>query len=412
MKNVAWILIFFIGWSCNSSSGHDTTQSASVKDDSLEYYPPTPVKLSQQQFRQYYRSVSHFFDSCLIRRGFNGGILVAKDGAVIYEAYAGFADLRTKSALTDSTPTHIASSGKTFTGMAILRMVQENLLSLNDPLEKFFPEFPYPGVTVKMLLNHRSGLPNYVYFMSPKEWKDKQVTNNDVLNHLYSDKPGQNFRPGRRFSYSNTNYVLLALIIEKISGKSYPDYMRTKFFEPLGMKHTYVFTLKDTSTAIHSFAANGAVWTNDHLEGTYGDKNIYTTPRDLLKWDQAFYTDQIISKPLQDSAFTPYSNERPSVHNYGLGWRLLMLRNHKKVIYHNGRWHGFNAAFARLTEEKVTIIVLGNKYNSRIYSSAREAYDIFGDYNQDGSNDEEDKEIVISSRGTKTMALAGRKLKK
>jgi CubicO group peptidase (beta-lactamase class C family) len=349
--------------------------------------------MDKLEYRHYYRELSHYFDSTLLTKGFNGGILIAKDGAVIYEKYAGYADPRTKAPMTDTTMMHIASAGKTFTGMAALRLVQENLLSLNDPLEKFFPEFPYEGVTIQMLLNHRSGLPNYVYFVPAGKWdKKKYVTNADVLNLLYTEKPGRLFRPGTRFTYSNTNFVLLALIIEKITGQSFPDFIRRKFFEPLGMTHSYIFTMKDSAAATQSFTAVGTHWTYDCLEGTYGDKNLYTTPQDLLKWDQAFYTDQIIRKSLQDSAFTPYSLERPSIHNYGLGWRLLMLPNGKKVIYHNGRWHGFNAAFARLTDEKATIIILGNKYNSHIYTAARHAYDIFGDYLQTRDGDQEEND--------------------
>jgi CubicO group peptidase (beta-lactamase class C family) len=410
MKTISQaIAVIIIAWSCNTSSGNNTPVTTK-KDDSLQYYPPTPAKLDQQQFRRYYRELSRYFDSTLLRHGFNGGILIAKDGAVIYEKYAGFSDLRTKEPMTDSTMLHIASAGKTFTGMAILRMIQENKLSLNDSLEKFFPAFPYPGVTVKMLLSHRSGLPNYVYFIPNSNWDKKQyATNADVLNQLYTEKPKRIFAPGTRFTYSNTNFVLLAMIIEKLSGQAFPDYMRTKIFEPLGMKHTYVFTLKDSLTATQSFQPNGALWQYDCLEGTYGDKNIYTTPQDLLKWDQAFYTDQLINKALLDSAFTPYSLERPSMHNYGLAWRLLMIPNGKKVIYHNGRWHGFNAAFARLTDEKVTIIILGNKYNSRIYTAARDAYDLFGDYRQTRDRDEEEMDSTETSTQTKAPRKASRK---
>ncbi|MEI9912477.1 MAG: serine hydrolase domain-containing protein [Bacteroidota bacterium] len=140
-----------------------------------------------------------FFDSTLLRRGFSGGILIAKDGDIIYEKYAGFGDTRKKETMDDSTSLHIASSGKTFTGMAILRMVQENKLSLDDSLETFFPAFPYHGVTVKMLLSHRSGLPNYVYFIpNSKTWNKKQdVTNADVLNLLYTEQPKRIFKPVR-----------------------------------------------------------------------------------------------------------------------------------------------------------------------------------------------------------------------
>jgi CubicO group peptidase (beta-lactamase class C family) len=328
---------------------------------------------------------------------------VAKDGNIVYEKYEGYADLRKKIPMTDSTMMHIASSGKTFTGMAILRLAQENQLSLDDQLEKYFPEFPYSGITIQMLLSHRSGLPNYVHFLPASKWDKKKIaTNEDVLNMLYSERPTRMFKPGTRFTYSNTNFVLLAMIVEKITGKPFPEFMKEKFFDPLGMKHTYIFTLKDSANAVQSYEANGRLWQYDCLEGTYGDKNLYTTPEDLLKWDQAFYTEEILNKQMQDSAFTPYSNERRSMHNYGLGWRLLMIPNGKKVIYHNGRWHGFNAAFARLTDEKVTIIILGNKYNSRIYTAARDAYDIFGDYRQTygGEDDEAENNAPVVKKTT------------
>jgi CubicO group peptidase (beta-lactamase class C family) len=382
------LLLFVYG--CTGVSSNKQVVVAEP-EDSLQYYPPTPGQLNKQEFRKYVRELSSFFQSRLITRSFNGCILIAKDGHPLYEKYIGFADMRTKAPMTDTTSIHIASTSKTFTGVAVLRLVQENKLSLNDTIQKFFPGLPYPGVTVKMLLSHRSGLPNYVYFMDKSGWdKKKQVTNNDMLDVLYKEQPGKYYQPGKRFSYCNTNFVLLAMIVEKVTGMPFPQYMQQKYFGPLQMNHTYVFTLADMDRATRSFKYNGVIWDNDHLEGTYGDKNIYSTPKDLLKWDQALYTDQLLSKALLDSAFTPYSNERPSIHNYGLGFRMLNLRNGKKVIYHFGRWHGFNAAFARLTDEKATIIILGNKYNRNIYSTANKCYDIFGNYGPGSDNNEED----------------------
>jgi len=400
MKRIAWIIAIIVtgGWNCNSSSGNKQYEPL---EDSLEYYPPTPAPLTKQKFREHYRVLSNFFETRLLRRGFNGGILVAKDGAIIYEKYYGSQDLRKKDPLTDSSALHIASTSKTFTGMAILRLAQEKKLSLDDSLQTFFPGLPYPGIDVQMLLNHRSGLPNYVYFMPNSDWDEKQyVKNADVLNFLYTEKPGRSFAPDRNFSYSNTNYVLLAMIIERVTGMSYADYLQQQFFEPLGMKDTYVYSPEDSARSIPSFTASGTFWENDFLDHTYGDKNIYSTPRDLLKWDQAFYTHHLLDRQMLDSAFTAYSNERPSKHNYGLGWRLLNLSPDKKVIYHNGRWHGFNSAFARLTDERVTIIILGNKYNSNIYTTARKAYDLFGDYLQSG--DEEEEAPIYSSKKSNT----------
>ncbi|MEI9944802.1 MAG: serine hydrolase domain-containing protein [Chitinophagaceae bacterium] len=395
MKNILCTCLFFIViYGCNHS-----TPVAEVPEDSLQYYPPTPGKIDKQEFRRYNRILSSFFDSMLLNHGFNGGILVAKNGAVLYEKYLGYADLRKKDLLTDTTSFHIASTSKTFTSIAILNLIQQNKLSLSDSIQRFFPALPYPGVTVKMLLNHRSGLPNYIYFVPNTRWDQKKnVTNKDVLQILYNDKPAKSFSPGKHFSYSNTNFVLLALIVEKITRKPFPEYMKENFFQPLQMNHTYVYTVADADHSIKSFNYNSSVWDNDFLEETYGDKNIYSTPQDLLKWDQALYTDQLVGKALLDSAFTPYSNERPSVHNYGLGFRMLMLPSGKKVIYHFGRWHGFNSAFARLTDEKVTIIILGNKFNRNIYNTAHHCYDIFGDYYQNGNEGGENESPETSSK--------------
>jgi CubicO group peptidase (beta-lactamase class C family) len=287
-------------------------------------------------------------------------------------------------------------------GIAMLRLVQEGKISLSDTINKFFPDFPYPGITIQLLLSHRSGLPNYLYFMSSSKWdKKKYVTNEDMLNMIYSDKPKRSYPPDTHFSYSNTNFVLLAMILERVTGKPYPEYMQEKFFGPLQMKHTYVFTLKDTLTATPSFTNTGNYWNNDFLDGTYGDKNIYSTPEDLFKWDQALYTDQVIRPSLLDSAFQPYSNERNSIHNYGLGWRLETLRNGKKVVYHYGKWHGFNAAFARLIDEKATVIILGNRFTRSIYSVAHLCYNFFGDYGQKMGDDEEESDSLRGSPAIK-----------
>jgi CubicO group peptidase (beta-lactamase class C family) len=344
-------------------------------------------------------------DTALIDKGFNGGILIAKNGAVIYEKYVGRIDLRKTDSLTDSTALHIASTSKTFTAAAILRMTEEGKLSLKDTLTKFFPDFPYTGITVQMLLTHRSGLPNYLYFMSNNKWgmdsngkwNKQYARNEDVLQMMIRKKPDPTGKPNGRFNYCNTNYLLLALIIEKISGISFPEYMRQNFFAPLQMSHTYVFTLKDTLTATPSFTPKGIYWNLDFLDATYGDKNVYTTPKDLLKWDQALYTDQVISHALLDSAFAPHSFEKVSIHNYGMGWRLQLLPNGKKIVYHFGKWHGSNAAFARLVNDTATIIILGNRFNRQIYNAADLCYDIFGDYMQRQVPDSDEIDSIKTS---------------
>lgn len=384
---VVAILLFSI-CSCESSSKSETAlMTRAVHEPELPFSP-----LDDDEKEKLHDEIEYRLNRSLLRTSFNGAILIAKNGTIVYEKYVGLKQPRVKDAdsIDAETPFQIASTGKTMTAAAVLKLAEDGKLNLNDSINKWFPGFPYPGITVKMLLNHRSGLPNYLYYMEKGDWDRKKLASNqDVLNTLMQWKPGRAYAPDRRFNYSNTNYVLLALIVEKASGLSFPDYMKRNIFEPLGMNHTFVHTLKDTAQVLMSYQPNNALWTLDFSDGPYGDKNIYSTPRDLLKWDQSFYTHQILSKEMIDSAFTPYSNERPGVHNYGLGWRMLNLPNDKNVYYHNGHWHGFNSAFARLVDENATIIIISNKYNMSVYTTAKNLYSVFSNYDGKADNGEE-----------------------
>jgi CubicO group peptidase (beta-lactamase class C family) len=372
---------------CQSSG--KKKQVASTQKDSTRKAPLFPPLTADEQ-KRYHDAVEYVLNRSLYRTGFNGGVLVAKNGTIVYEKYTGFHDLRQKDSLHADVPFQIASTSKTLTAAAVLKLVQEGKLNLDDSVTKFFPQFPYPDVTVKNMLNHRSGLPNYLYYMELGKWPRTQIASNgDVLNTLINWHPTQAYQPNRHFNYCNTNYVVLASIVEQVSGISFPEYMKQNFFIPLGMNNTFVQS-GTTPLVTQSYQRNGAVWTLDFSDGPYGDKNIYSTPRDLLKWDQALYEGKILSPQIQDSAFTPYSHEKPGIHNYGLGWRMLLFPNGKKVVYHNGHWHGFNSAFARLTDEKATIIILSNKYNTAVYTTAKKLYNLFGNYDRKQKDDGEE----------------------
>lgn len=325
-------------------------------------------RLSKAEADRCRRIAEDFYDSSLKRTGFNGAMLVAKKGQIIFEQYNGFAHLNGKDSITANTPFHIASTTKTFTAMAVLKLAEEGKLNINDSLQKFFPGFPYEGMTVKILLNQRSGLPNYAYYLEKVNWDDNvKVTNEDVLQTLIQHKPDLQNAVNRRFNYSNTNFVLLALIIERVSGKSYADYLQEVFFTPLQMTNTKVFNRNDSATATPSYMWNGVQEAFTYLDVTYGDKNIYSTVKDLLKWDQALYGNKLFKQSTLDSAFQPYSFEKPGIHNYGFGWRMYTLANNNKIIYHNGWWHGNNSTFYRVLPDSLTIIILGNKFNRNIY---------------------------------------------
>lgn len=324
-------------------------------------------KLSDAEESYYNFAARDYYEKLLVKSNFNGSILVAKNGQIIFEDYRGFHDFKLRDSINPQTPFHLASISKTFTGMMTLKLWEEGRLSLNDSIQKYFPALPYKGVTIRMLLSHRSGLPNYLYFMD-KGWNRKiKATNEDVIHYMEVNKPPVEAQAGRSFHYCNTNFMLLASIIEKITGKPYPQYMKDSLFTPLGMNSTFVFSIVDTANYIPTYSVSKP-FPMDHLDCTYGDKNIYSTVRDLLQWDKSLYQHTFLTKATLDSAFTPQSHERRSMHNYGLGWRLFTNPT-DSIIYHNGKWHGTNTAFTRLVEDTATIIVLGNKVNRNIYRS-------------------------------------------
>jgi len=151
------------------------------------------------------------------------------------------------------------------------------------------------------------------------------------------------------------------------------------------MTDTYIFSQADFDRSMPSFEWNNRKYGLEFMDLVYGDKNVYSTVRDMLKWDQAMYDGKLFSAETLQAAFTGYSYEKAGQRNYGLGWRMTEVDNGKKIIYHNGWWHGNNTVFIRLPEEKATIIVLGNKYNRNIYH-AKQLCDLFGDYKQSHNN--------------------------
>ena len=388
MKNltkVATIISFFV---CGCYATTDKKDKKKTAQDSASHYPVTP-KLPPEEFRHYFREVESFYENTLAASHFNGGFLVAKKGEIIFEKYAGTAHMRAKDSITANTPFHLASVSKTFTGMAILKLWEEGKLKISDDVSTYLTGFNYPGVTVKTLLNHRSGLPNYVHVMELNGWdKKKIVSNQDVLEFLIANKNKLHpASPDRHFSYCNTNYALLALIIEKVSGLPYGQYLQQTFFTPLQMTNSFVAITDSASKLYPSYNWRNREEPYTFLDAVYGDKNIYSTPRDLLKWDMALTYGNIFKPVTLDSAYSGYSFEKKGIKNYGLGWRMYLYPDQKKIIYHNGWWHGNNTVFVRLIQDSATVIILGNKYNRRIYD-AKKLYPAFGKYEGDAGDDE------------------------
>ena len=253
--------------------------------------------------------------------------------------------------------------------MAILKLWENAALLLDDPVTNYLEGFLFPLITFRNLLSHRSGLPNYVHFVEKMGWDTHRfVTNTDILQLLIDN--ADKLKPGRAnayFDYCNTNYALLALIVEKVSQISFSDYLNKVFFKPLGMNNSFVFSIDMAESVLPSYKFNNQREPIMFLDAIYGDKNIYSTPRDMMKWDYALSTNQLFAQKTLEEAFKGYSYERRGTRNYGLGWRLVEMPSGKKIIYHNGWWHGNNTVFTRFIKEQITIIILGNKYNKTIY---------------------------------------------
>lgn len=395
------IIAGFILFSCQGSGS--STKKEKSKDSLSVIELPKPLPLSKAEAERLHNACEQWYDSALMLRGFNGGMLVAKNGNIVFEKYTGTAHLPGTDLITANTPLQIASVSKTFTAMAVLKLWQDGKLNIDDELSKYITNFNYPGVTVRSLLDHRSGLPNYLYFMEDLGWdKTKIATNEDVLDYLVNKKATlENITsPNTHFTYCNTNYALLALLVEKVSGMKFPVYLQQTFFGPLQMKNTFVYQPTDSVKPALSYDFRGRLIPLNHLDGVYGDKNIYTTPQDLFTWDRALTSNKIFTPETLTQAYTPYSNEKAGIRNYGLGWRMNIYPDGKKMIYHNGWWHGSNAAFIRLLPENATIIVIGNRYNRAVYH-AKVLCGLFGNYN----NGEEEEESESSKTADSVLPL-------
>jgi CubicO group peptidase (beta-lactamase class C family) len=338
--------------------------------------------ISAVEKKKLQQKIQFFYDKFYVPNHFSGSLLVAKNGHIIYEKYSGMANFETNDTITSQTPLHIASLSKVLTATATLLLVDSKKITLDQKVNTILDGFPYDDVTVRTLLNHRSGIRNYSYFTDKKEiWNQRDtLRNKDLIPILNEHSILQEYRADTHFSYCNTNYAFLALIIEKITKMDYPTAMQKLIFDPLGMKNTFVFDLKrDSKTASQSYKGNKIKYANNYLDAIYGDKNIYSTPRDLLKFDMATYNTAFLNKKLLKEVFKGYSYESRGTRNYGLGIRMFEWEDGKKMFYHNGWWHGNTSAYIKLKDEKVTLICVSNKY-TRVTYKLKLLSSLFGDY--------------------------------
>jgi CubicO group peptidase (beta-lactamase class C family) len=365
-RRIAPVIVAAVMASCsNSDGGHSKAEA--------EKFPwEDSVALSTSEIRLA-SDIDTFFQNKVRQTGFNGSVLVAREGRVVYRNTFGIADRKTNSPLTDSSQFQIASVTKPFTATAILQLYEKKKLLLDDPVNRYLKDFPYDSVTIRMLLSHRSGLPNYIYLLDTlKLPADSFLTNRMIAEYFAEKRPPLQATPGRRFQYSNSNYAVLALLIEKVSGQSYREYLQRNIFHRCHMYHTFVRDVRSEATPLNQTQGYyGRDWNPVPpviYDGVAGDKGIYSTPYDLFLFDQALNHGLLLKEETLAEAYRGYSYEKPGIKNYGLGWRIKEFPDGDKLIYHNGWWRGYNSSFERRPDSGICVVVLTNKFNRSTYN--------------------------------------------
>ncbi len=314
--------------------------------------------------------------------------LVKKDGKMVFEKGYGVRDLRSKTNINAQTNFRLASFTKQFTAMAIMLLVRDRKLRYDETLTEIFPDFPAYGktITVRNLLNHTSGLPDYEDLMDEAEktggpiWSaEKQIQDAEVLQLLEKQSQGK-FAPGTKWEYSNSGYVVLGSIVAKVSGGSFGEFVHESIFSPLNMNHSVVFEKgknQVTNRAYgHSKKENHFVESDQSsTSATQGDGGIYSNLEDLSKWDDALRNHTLLSEKDFLSAITPAKlppgaearlaedvpdSLRGQAGAYGFGW-FLNLQDPHPLIWHYGDTMGFKSAILRYTRDHVTVILLCNR---------------------------------------------------
>jgi|SRR5579871_4550095 len=305
---------------------------------------------------------------------FSGVVLVADHGKSIYHKAFGFANAETKQKLDTAFIFELASVSKQFTAMLIAMLQTDGKLQYDDAIEKYLPGLPYPGITVRHLLNHISGLPDYQKLMDEKWDKSKVAANDDIISYLKKFHPPSLFKPGEKYEYSNTGYVLLGSIVEKVSGKDFVAFCHEKIFDPLKMTSTDIRS-KQQKNAITNFAlgyifapekgrfiradsfpsSNYTIW----LGGRKGPGRISSTTSDLLKWDRALYGESLVGKSTMAEIFSP-AKLNDGTSNYGFGWMLRTDSSLGKIVFHTGDNPGYKTEIIRYIEKDKTVIILCN----------------------------------------------------
>lgn len=342
----------------------------------------TAIIVNSQDIRKQIDSIAQTH----VSKGFNGNVLYSKNNNIVFTGNYGYSDLETKKRLNDSTIFELASLSKQFTALAIIQLVEKKYFDYNTKVSQLIDDFPYDTITVEHLLRHQSGLPGTHKLLNNKKYwnRKKLATNNDILEILNTHHFDLNFTPGSTYDYNNTGYVILASIIENISGLSYKEYIIANIFKPANMIYSKVYDRNDVpenlANTTQGFTYNKrkkkyqpVEKDKDHkhikwMNSVLGDRGIYASILDLEQWKQALRYNQLISKESKLKMFS-VDNVSPK---YGFGVAIYDTQSKGKWVYHNGSWSGYKTSAIYLPESNEYLVILSNNRYSETYKSFEE----------------------------------------
>lgn len=365
-------LLFFLALflvSCSSKKEHYTAKEVEswpvVKVDSIFKDLDKPI------YDRKTAQLDKSFQNLKKKTTFNGTVLFAEKGRILLEKSYGVSNLKTrKGEIKVDDVFQLSSVSKMFTAEAIMILKSRQLLDYDVDIKTYIPEFPYKGITTRMLMTHRSGLSRYET-LADNNWPDKRkpFTNDDMIDYYIKYKPDPYFSPNNGFHYCNVNYALLASIVERVSGKRFVDFMREDVFDVIGMNDSYIYDMP-TDTMVSLYLPNCVQGyyvgrrrprqaQNEYLNGVKGDKIMFSNVEDMYRFKVAIDYGLLVPDSIQEEAFKPgspkYSKRKD---NYGFGWRIS--RKHPDCYYHYGWWKGYRSFFMFDKKNDRTLIVLTN----------------------------------------------------
>jgi len=319
-------------------------------------------------------------------------VLVIHNGRVVFERGYGVTDLRTRTKISPQTNFRLASLTKQFTAMSIMLLVHDGKLSYDDHLTGIFPDFPQYGraITIRHLLNHTSGLQDYEDLMpqtDPKLLVEQTQIHDSGVFELLKQQKATKFAPGSKWAYSNSGYVLLGLVVEKVSGQPFHDFLHDRVFEPLKMTNTlaYVRGRNEIPNRAFGHSLQSGTWKETDqspTSATLGDGGVYSSIEDLAKWDQTLRQHTLLNEKEMQPALTPVQvlegatepDGAPAA--YGFGWFLNPYHGHFRM-WHYGETVGFRTTIQRFVKDDLTVIVLSNSSNLDASALALQVADLF-----------------------------------